>query len=187
MNDALRRLLTIVVGSMGLTCVLGISLDLVTANVAVEYFSVHHPKIVPSENPWLLAVVWGVAASWWFGGVAGLIVASINHRRSQPLKPTRILKWTAFACVVIWMVMIAILITVLALTSGIPIEERRATYESDRRLIAVAITHQSEYILGAIAMLVIAVMTWRSKSRRNQRYDEESTGHRAADPADSSG
>jgi hypothetical protein len=30
---------------------LGVCLDLVTANVAVEYFTVHHPKILPTENP----------------------------------------------------------------------------------------------------------------------------------------
>lgn len=165
MHVAQRRFLTIVMGSTILACTLGICLDLVTANVAVEYFSVHHPKLVATENPWVLALIWGVAASWWFGAVAGTIVASINHRRRQPLEPKRILKWAAIASAVLWMLMIAILITVMAISSTIPLEQRPATFESDRRLVAVAMAHQYEYVLGAIAMLVIGLMTWRSKTQ----------------------
>jgi hypothetical protein len=173
MNAALRRFLTIVLGSTFLACVLGICLDLVTANVAVEYFSVHHPKILPTENPWLLALLWGVAASWWFGAIAGAVVASINHRRQQPLEPIRILKWTTIACVALWMTMIAILLTVMAISSTIPIEQRRANFESDRRLVAVAMAHQYEYVLGGVAMMVIAVMTWRSKPKHNPSKSDE--------------
>jgi hypothetical protein len=173
MNAALRRFLTITLGSTVLACLLGICLDLVTANLAVEYFSVHHPKILPTENPQVLAVLWGVAASWWFGAIAGVIVASINHRRQQPLEPIRILKWTTIACVALWVTMIAILLTVMAISSTIPIEQRRTTFESDRRLVAVAMAHQYEYVLGAIAIMVIAVMTWRSKPKHNPTKSDE--------------
>lgn len=165
MKPAFRRFLTIVFGSIGLACLLGISLDLVTANVAVEYFSVHHPRIVPTDNPWILALVWGIVASWWFGAIAGVIVASINHFRRQPLEPRRILKWNLVACIVLWLMMIGILVAVLAITTAIPIEERRPTYESDRRLMAVAMAHLYEYLLGAIALVTIAIMTWRAKHR----------------------
>ncbi len=181
MNAALRRFLTISLGSMVLACFLGICLDLVTANVAVEYFSVHHPKILPTENPWALALFWGIAASWWFGAIAGVIVASINHRRQQPLKPIRVLTWTTIACVALWLTMIAILLAVMAISSTIPMEQRRATFESDRRLVAVAMAHQYEYILGAVAMLVIAVMTWRSRPQRTSAKSDEQS--HALEPA----
>jgi hypothetical protein len=176
MKGEMRRFLTIVFGSAFLACLLGICLDLVTANVAVEYFSVHHPQILPTENPWALALLWGVVASWWFGAVAGVIVASINHRRQQPLEAIIILKWTAIACVALWMIMVSILVTIMAISSTIPIEQRRASFESDRRLVAVAMAHQYEYVLGTIAMLVIAVMTWRSKPQRRcmEKSDEPS-------------
>jgi hypothetical protein len=103
MNAASKRFLTIVVGSVGLACVLGICLDLVTANVAVEYFSVHHPRIAETESPWVLAIVWGIGASWWFGAISGAIVATINHRRQEPLEPTQILKWVSIACFALWL------------------------------------------------------------------------------------
>jgi hypothetical protein len=181
MKGELRRFLTIVFGSTVLACLLGICLDLVTANVAVKYFSVHHPTILPTENPWALALLWGVVASWWFGAVAGVIVAIINYRRRQPLEASRILKWTAIACVVLWMIMISILLAILAISSTIPIEQRRASFESDRRLVAVAMAHQYEYVLGAIAMFVIAVMTWRLKPKHGsmEKSDELSDARKS--------
>jgi hypothetical protein len=172
MKAELQPILTIVLGSTLLACLLGICLDLVTANVAVEYFSVHHPKIIASENPWILALFWGVAASWWFGAIAGTVVALVNQRRPQPLPPSRIMKWTGYACIALWIAMIAILIAVMLISSRIPLEMRRETYQSDRRLVAVAMAHQFEYILGAIAMLIIAVMTWRAKSAENSPHNE---------------
>jgi hypothetical protein len=174
MSTPVTRFLKIVFGSTMLACVLGIALDLITANVAVEYFSVHHPKIVPTENPWILALVWGVTASWWFGAIAGAVVAFINHNRKQPLDPKRIWKWTAIACVVLWVCMILILVAIMVISSYIPVDKRPPTFESDRRLVAVAMAHQYEYILGAIAMLVIGIMTWRAKDGFEPRVDPAS-------------
>jgi len=163
MSVALRRFMTIVLGAVGLACLLGICLDLVTANVAVEYFSVFHPRVVASEQPWLLAIIWGIGASWWFGAIAGVIVGAINHQRQMPLGPFRILRWVAIACVVLWLLMIGILVAVLTLANTIPQEMRRPTFDYDRRLMAVAMAHQFEYLLGTIALFVIAIMTWRAK------------------------
>jgi hypothetical protein len=163
MNVALKRFLTIVFGSVGLACILGICLDLVTANVAVEYFTVHHPRIVETERPWLLAIIWGIGASWWFGAISGGIVAAINHRRQEPLQPIRILKWVAVACFVLWLIMIAILIAILVFASTIPEEIRRPTFDFDRRIMAVAMAHQFEYLLAAFALLIVAIKTWRTK------------------------
>jgi hypothetical protein len=164
MSEAWKRFLTLLLGTIGLACALGISLDLVTANVAVEYFTVHHPRIVNTENPWLLAIVWGVAASWWFGAIAGVVLGILNHRRQNPLPPKRILKWGAIACLVLWLVMIAILVAVLVFSSTIPESDRRPTFDYDRRIMSVAMAHQFEYALGGIAFLIIAFKTYRAKS-----------------------
>ena len=172
MTCAQRRFLTIVFGSTVLACLLGICLDIVTANVAVEYFTVHHPKVLSTNNSWAMAFFWGVAASWWFGAIAGVIIASINHWRSQPLEPLQIMKWNAVACLVLWLVMISILLAIMAISSTIPVEKRPATFESDRRLVAVAMAHQYEYMLGAIALIVIAVMTWRSAPKPTMQVED---------------
>lgn len=164
MNGALVRFLTVVLGSVGLACLLGICVDLVTANVAVEYFSVHHPRIVDTEQPWLLAIVWGVGASWWFGAIGGALVGAVNHRRQQPLPPARILAWVAIACSVLWLIMIAIVIAIFVFAGTIPVEQRRPTFESDRRLMAVALAHQFEYVFGGVALLILLFKTWKATS-----------------------
>lgn len=155
----------IVGGTIGLACVLGICIDLVTANVAVEYFSVHHPPVVDSENPWVLAVVWGIGASWWFGAIAGVVLAWINTRRQTPLDSRRILRWVAIACIVLWLVTMAILTGVFAIAGAVAVENRRPTFDHDRRLVAVAVAHQWEYLWGAVALLAVAVKTWRAQEK----------------------
>lgn len=154
----------IVLGSIGFACALGISVDLVTANVAVDYFAVHHPKIINTQNPWALAIVWGVAASWWAGAISGIIVATANYRRALPHKTSRIFKWTLIGCLLIWVIMISIVLGVYAFAGTIPEEIRRPTFEYDRRLVAVAMAHQFEYALGAVVTLAIALLTWRMKA-----------------------
>lgn len=164
MNPALLRFVWIVLGAVFLACALGVSLDMVTAHVAVEYFTVKHPKIVDSEEPIVMALLWGVGASWWFGLIGGIVVGGINQLRREPLKPIRILRWAGIACVVLWVIMLTIMLAILAFAQTIPVEARRPTFDYDARMVAVAMAHQYEYVLGAIAMLVIGIMTWRSKT-----------------------
>jgi hypothetical protein len=45
----------------------------------------------------------------------------------------------------------------------VPLSSRRGTFESDRRLMAVAMAHQYEYLLAIISALVIAFRIWRAK------------------------
>ena len=163
-SNPLVRFLVTVIGSIAIACLLGIALDLVTANVAVDYFLVHHPRIVASKSPWVLAIVWGVAASWWFGAIVGLLIATINHVRSKSLPPIRILKWGMIAAAILWIVMIVILVAVLMISSTIPVDKRPATFEYDRRLVAVAMAHQYEYLFATIAATILGLMTWRVRS-----------------------
>ena len=53
----------------------GILHDQVTARVAIEYFTVAHPRIVESEDPTVLGLVWGVVATWWVGAILGTLLA----------------------------------------------------------------------------------------------------------------
>jgi len=63
-----------------LTCVVaavlyGIIHDQVTARICVEYFSVFHPPVFPTQSPTLLALGWGVIATWWMGAFLGILLA----------------------------------------------------------------------------------------------------------------
>jgi hypothetical protein len=59
--------------------------------------------------------------------------------------------------------MIAILVSILAIANTIPQEVRRPTFAYDRRIMAVAMAHQCEYILAAVALVIIGIKTWRAK------------------------
>ncbi len=146
-----------------LTCVLGIAVDLVTANVAVEYFTIHHPHVVDSDSPWVMALVWGVGASWWFGLIAALLLWWVNLRRAEPLPGKGILRMTVPALILIWLIMMAIMSSVFAVAGTIPESKRRPTFESDRRLMSVALAHASEYVLGGIVTIVLMVRVARLK------------------------
>jgi hypothetical protein len=53
----------------------GIALDNVTARVCVEYFTIGHVPIFGTEDPTLLALGWGVLATWWVGLALGIYLA----------------------------------------------------------------------------------------------------------------
>jgi len=135
---------------------------MVTAHVAVEYFSVYHPKVVDSNSPVVMALVWGVGAAWWFGLIVGVILAIVNARRASPLPVRHIRLVVIKACVALWLTMMSILVVTYALI-GLLFARDRPTFEHDRRLMAVAATHGTEYELGAIALIVVARHVWKSR------------------------
>lgn len=140
---------------VALSCVLGIAIDLVTANVAVEYFTVHHPHVVDSKSPWVMALVWGVGASWWAGLALAPFLWWANVRRAVPLSGRRLLVMVAKGMLAVWLVMMTIVLTVYLLGGLVPGEKRGASFESDRRLMAVAVAHLTEYALAVVVAIVL--------------------------------
>lgn len=63
--------------------------DQITAHLCVEYFTVAHPRVIASEDPAALALVWGVLATWWVGAGLGVALACAcwaGRRRPLPLR-----------------------------------------------------------------------------------------------------
>jgi len=53
----------------------GIVHDQVTAHLCVEYFTVAHPPVFPTQSPFWLAIGWGIIATWWVGLLLGIGIA----------------------------------------------------------------------------------------------------------------
>lgn len=54
----------------------GIVHDQITVRVCAEYFTVFHPPLLPVDFPTrLVALAWGVVATWWAGAVLGIALA----------------------------------------------------------------------------------------------------------------
>ena len=84
--------------SVVLVVAYGILHDQVTAHLCVEYFTIGHPLIFGTKSPALLAIGWGIIATWWAGVVVGLplsVVARIGRRpklsATDLLKPALVL------------------------------------------------------------------------------------------------
>src|SRR3569833_2965677 len=62
----------------------GVVHDQVTARVCVEYFTVYHPDIFHTQSPTLLALGWGVLATWRVSLLLGVLLAIAARAGSTP-------------------------------------------------------------------------------------------------------
>lgn len=84
----------------------GLIHDQITIRICPQYFTIWHPFLFNGEqnNLTLLALCWGVIATWWFGLFLALILGGLAVAGPRPLPPfrfvlrtiCRILIWTAF-------------------------------------------------------------------------------------------
>jgi len=70
----------------------GILHDQITAHWCVEYFTIAHPPIFPTSSPVLLAIGWGIIATWWVGLSLGLVLAFAAQFGRAPTIPLRMLR-----------------------------------------------------------------------------------------------
>jgi hypothetical protein len=62
----------------------GVLHDQVTARVCLEYFTIYHPDIFHTQSPTLLALGWGVLATWWVSLTLGILLAIAARVGSRP-------------------------------------------------------------------------------------------------------
>ena len=76
------KIVLVCIGAAGLY---GIIHDQFTARICLEYFIVFHPPVFQTQSPTLLALGWGVVATWWVGAILGilLVIASRLGRRPK--------------------------------------------------------------------------------------------------------
>ena len=67
-------------------CFYGVVQDQVTVRVCPEYFTIGHPPVFETGSLTLLALGWGVIATWWVGLPLGTMVA-LGSRVGQMPRP----------------------------------------------------------------------------------------------------
>lgn len=159
--------LKIVALSVVAAVVYGIAHDLVTARICLEYFTVAHPRIMESQSPTLLALAWGVLATWWVGlglGVPLAMCCRIGSRRQIGAR-----------AVVGPLIGVLCVMGAMALVSGIvayffarppaqwigPWLESQIPPQRQQRFVADAAAHLASYafgFLGGIALCGWAVV-----------------------------
>jgi hypothetical protein len=91
----------IVAFATGAAIVYGILHDQVTAHLCVEYFTIGHPPVFPTTSPFLLAIGWGIIATWWVGLPLGLGVAAAAGIGSAPKLGLADLRWSVVLLMIV--------------------------------------------------------------------------------------
>jgi hypothetical protein len=70
----------------------GLVMDQITIRICPEYFTVFHPNPLDIQNLTLLALFWGVVATWWMGVILGVLIAGSALAGSMPPAPYQSVK-----------------------------------------------------------------------------------------------
>jgi hypothetical protein len=151
--------------------VYGVLQDQVTARVCVEYFTLGHPPIFATDDPTLLALGWGVIATWWVGVLLGVPLACCARLGPRP-------KLTAEQLLVPIGIQMAS-VAVIALAAGIAgyfvarsglvglFGELAERVPRERHLVFIADlwAHLAAYASGALTGIAVCWQTWARRGR----------------------
>jgi len=148
----------------------GIIHDQITARICVQYFTVFHPPIFHTQSPTLLALGWGIVATWWVGAffsVPMILAARAGSRptvRAAELMPP-----------IVWLLAS---MGACATLSGITgyVLARQGTLATDwlsftdspgmrYRFMADWWAHTASYAAALVGGIVLCAMTYRKRVR----------------------
>ncbi len=149
----------------------GVLHDQVTAHLCVEYFTIGHPPVFATDSPFLLALGWGVIATWWVGlilGAALAIAARAGRARKLALNDLR--------AGIVWLMLVSaagsavggIVGAFLAAEDVIwLVGDMADRVPTDRQVafLAVGFAHSVSYGIGGLGGLFLSVWTWRKRQR----------------------
>ena len=161
--------LKIVLLAMAAAISYGVLHDLVTAHLCVEYFTVAHPPLFATRSPVLLALGWGVLATWWVGLALGVRLAAAARAGAAPG-----IGWRALRRPVALLMLVS---AAAALGAGllgfwlganrlaVPPAEWAELVPGDKHaaFVAAAAAHGASYAAGAAGGLVVALRTLRRR------------------------
>ncbi len=158
------------------TCLLagtvyGIVHDQVTARVCLEYFTVFHPDVFHTQSPTLLALGWGILATWWASLFLGLVLAVAARSGSRPrfsaneLVPKVALLMAAMAIFALAAGISGYFLQGFGMeyyATNIPKQIRHTFY-------ADLWAHTASYLGGFIGGLILCISVWRSRGKRQSK------------------
>ncbi|MCC6696106.1 MAG: hypothetical protein IT365_10800 [Candidatus Hydrogenedentes bacterium] len=169
--EAAFHFLTVVVSVVAIAIAYGIAHDLATAHLCVEYFTVGHPRIVDSESPVVLALVWGVAATWWIGAFLGVLLAIACRAGKAPKRTFRDVAPSIGRLLIV----MAGSATAAGVTAFLLTKAGAITFplyfvkllppETFAFFAADLWAHSASYATGAIGGLIVTVRVWRERKR----------------------
>jgi hypothetical protein len=166
----------IILVSILLSISYGILHDMVTANLCVEYFTIGHPKVIESESPFLLAIVWGALATWWAGLIIGIGLAFSAQLGTLPkLNAKQIIRPIIKLLGLMGSLAIisGIIGFILAKTETIHLMPHLADKiiaERHQLFLTAGWAHGASYISGFIGGIILCILTVRKRGRMKNDF-----------------
>ena len=142
----------------------GLIHDQITIRICPEYFTVWHPHLVDTSNLTVVALAWGVVATWWMGAFLGLMIGLASTIGRLPLAPrSMILK--AYAWIMGLSGLLAILVGVLtwqfvarapSSIAGARISAMSA--DTQHRFVTDLAIHNTSYNVAALAAFIASIV-----------------------------
>lgn len=158
----------IVLLAIGAAILYGIVHDQVTIRMCPEYFTVAHPHILNTDSLTLIALGWGVVATWWGGLAAGILFVLAARVGSQGkftwrrfVRPVLVLLVVMAACATSagfighWLSSTGQIPSVQAWGSMLPVEKQAG-------FMADLFAHAISYLVGGVGSVTIALaVAWQ--------------------------
>jgi hypothetical protein len=149
----------------------GIVHDQITARICIEYFTIGHPPVFDTRDPTLLALGWGVIATWWVGLILGVLLAIAARFGSWP-------KTSASQLVHPLLVMLLVVGAIAAIAGIVGyfaasrhlvwlVEPLYSEVAQDRHVVFITDlwTHLASYIAGFLGGVVLCILILVRRSR----------------------
>ena len=148
----------------------GIVHDQVTARICVEYFTIGHPPIFSTTSPTLLALDWGVIATWWVGLPLGLVLSLAARggsrrklRAAELRRPIAMLLLTMAACAAVAGAVAGIL-AVAGKINLVPPMSELVPFDRQIPFLVDLWMHSASYASGILGGIGLAVWVWRQRA-----------------------
>jgi hypothetical protein len=149
----------------------GIIHDQFTARICVEYFTIFHPPIFPTQSPTWLGIGWGIIATWWVGAFFSIPMILAARAGSHPvMRASEIRRPIGF--LLVFMAVCAVVFGVLGYLLA-----RKEVINTDwlsfsdsptvrARFMADWWAHSASYAGAFVGGTIVCIVTYRKRTRK---------------------
>jgi hypothetical protein len=166
------RFLSIVLLCIAAAVVYGMIHDQITIRVSREFFTVLHPQILPEgTSRTVLALAWGVLATWWVGLILGIVLALCSCCGKRPKLSARDLVRPIIKLLLVMALGAAAAgwIGYCLATHDVLVPSRFVidNVPSDKidGVMAAGAAHTTSYTLGFVGGIVLSIRVWIRRGR----------------------